>query len=188
IQAGLPELPLERRRRFMEAFELPEYDAEILTEERSLSEYFEATVQNLGGQPKTVSNWLMNDVLRLLRDRGQSAGDLRMTPAHLADLIRLVQAETITTNTAKELLEKIEATGRSPSALVQAEGLGKVTDTDALRDLARQVLEANPDQVAAFRQGKATLIGWFVGQVMKRSGGKADPQRSREILEELLAA
>jgi aspartyl-tRNA(Asn)/glutamyl-tRNA(Gln) amidotransferase subunit B len=187
ILAGLPELPLERRQRFVDAYGLPEYDAEILTEERSLSDYFEAAVKSLEGQAKVVSNWLMNDVLRLLRERGLTAGSLRMTPAYLADLIRLVQSKSITTNTAKELLEKVETTGHSPAELVQAEGLGKVADEDALRSLAQQVLDQSPEQVASFRQGKATLIGWFVGQVMKRSGGKADPQRSREILEDLLS-
>ena len=188
VVASLPELPLERRARFVEAYGLPAYDAEILTEERSLSEYFEATVRALGGQPKVVSNWMMNDVLRLLRERGLNAGGLRMPPGHLADVIRMVQAKAITTNTGKELLERIEASGRPPSELVEAEGLGKVSDVEALRGLARQVLDENPEQVAQFRAGKATLIGWFVGQVMKRSGGKADPERTRELLTELLSA
>ena len=188
VVASLPELPLERRARFVEAYDLPAYDAEILTEERSLSDYFEATVQALGGQPKSVSNWMMNDVLRLLRERGLNAGGLRMTPSHLAEVIRMVQAKAITTNTGKELLERIEATGQPPSELVESEGLGKVSDVEALRSLARQVLAENPEQVAQFRAGKATLIGWFVGQVMKRSGGKADPERTRELLAELLSA
>jgi aspartyl-tRNA(Asn)/glutamyl-tRNA(Gln) amidotransferase subunit B len=186
IVAALPELPLERRQRFVDEYGLPEYDAEILTEERSLSDYFEAAVRSLGGQPKVVSNWLMNDVLRMLRERNLAAASLRMTPGQLAELIRLVQAKTITTNTAKELLDKMQSTGRSPSELVEAEGLGKVSDEGALRTLAQKVIDGNPEQVAAYRSGKATLIGWFVGQVMKQSGGKADPQRSREILEELL--
>ena len=150
VVASLPELPLERRARFVEAYGLPAYDAEILTEERSLSEYFEATVRALGGQPKVVSNWMMNDVLRLLRERGLNAGGLRMTPGHLADVIRMVQAKAITTNTGKELLERIEATGQPPSELVEAEGLGKVSDVEALRGLARQVLDENPEQVAQF--------------------------------------
>src|SRR4030066_123602 len=100
----------------------------------------------------------------------------------------MVQAKAITTNTGKELLERIEATGRFPSELVEAEGLGKVSDAEALRGLARQVLAENPEQVAQFRAGKATLIGWFVCQVMKRSGGKADPERTRELLTALLPA
>jgi aspartyl-tRNA(Asn)/glutamyl-tRNA(Gln) amidotransferase subunit B len=188
VVEALPELPLERRRRFVEAYELPAYDAEILTEERSLSEYFEAAVGALAGQPKIVSNWLMNDVLRLLRERGLTAGTLRLTPAYLAEIIRMVQSKDITTNTGKELLDRIETTGRSPAEIVDAEGLRQVTDADALGALARQVLAENPDQVAQYRSGKTTLIGWFVGQVMKRSGGQADPQKARQLLEDQLRA
>ena len=186
IVQDLPELPLDRRQRFVQAYGLPVYDAEILTEERSLSEYFEGAVQALGGQPKVVSNWLMNDVLRLLRERGLTAGSLRLTPAYLADIIRMVQSKAITANIGKELLEKVEATGRGPSELVASEGLALVTDLDALRALAQQVVGENPEQVAQYRSGKSTLIGWFVGQLMKRSGGKADPNKARELLEEQL--
>jgi aspartyl-tRNA(Asn)/glutamyl-tRNA(Gln) amidotransferase subunit B len=106
-----------------------------------------------------------------------------VTPAHLAEIIRMVQSKSITSHTGKDLLDKVEATGRSPSELVEAEGLRQVTDDDALGALARQVLAENPDQVTQYRSGKTTLIGWFVGQVMKRSGGQADPQKARQILE-----
>jgi aspartyl-tRNA(Asn)/glutamyl-tRNA(Gln) amidotransferase subunit B len=188
IFEALPELPLDRRERFAQAYQLPAYDAEILTEERSLSEYFEAAVRAFGGSPKVVSNWMMNDVLRLLRDRGLNAGQLRMTAAHLAEIIRLVETRAITTNTGKELLEKVEASGRAPSELVQTERLALVTDDDALQTWARQVLAENPQQVEQYRGGKTTLIGWFVGQVMRRSGGKADPQRTRDLLTELLTS
>lgn len=186
ILQALPELPLARRARFVEAYSLPVYDAEILTEERSLSDYFEQAVAAFDGPPKTVSNWLMNDVLRLLRERGQTAAALRLRPQGLAELIAMVEARTITTSTGKELLEKAEASGRPPSEIVAAEGLAAVADTAALRALAEAVLAENPSQVAAYRGGKATLIGWFVGQVMRKSGGKAEPQQTRALLEELL--
>jgi aspartyl-tRNA(Asn)/glutamyl-tRNA(Gln) amidotransferase subunit B len=187
ILSALPELPLERRTRFMAAYGLPAYDAEILTEERSLSDYFEAAVAAYSGDAKSVSNWLMNDVLRLIRQRGVTAGELRLRPEHLAEIIRMVEARTITTNTAKELLEKVHASGRPPQEIVAAEGLGVVSDEDELRTLAQQVLSENPDQVGAYRGGKTTVIGWFVGQVMRKTGGKADPQRTRALLEELLS-
>ena len=186
--AALPELPLERKARFVAQYGLPAYDAEILTEERSLSEYFEAAVTAWGGEPKVVSNWLMNDVLRLLRERGVLAGELRLTPGHLAEILRMVEGHDITTSTGKELLAKVEASGRPPRELVAAEGLGQVSDEQALRELARQVVQANPGQVDAYRNGKVTLIGWFVGQVMRQTGGKADPQRTRALLEEILTA
>jgi len=186
ILADLPELPLARRARFIEAYGLPAYDAEILTEERSLSDYFEQAVAALPGQAKAVSNWMMNDVLRLLRDRRMTAGELRLRPADLAAIIDMVEKRTITTNTGKELLVRVEDSGRSPHDLVAAEGLAQVSDEAALESMARAVLEESPDQVTAYRAGKATLIGWFVGQVMRRSGGKADPQKTRSVLEDLL--
>jgi aspartyl-tRNA(Asn)/glutamyl-tRNA(Gln) amidotransferase subunit B len=187
ILAELPELPLERRARFISAYELPEYDAEILTEERSLSGYFEEAVAEYGGLPKTVSNWLMNDVLRLIRDRGVNAGDLRLRPNHLAEIIHLLDDKKITTNVAKDLLDKVQDSGESPRTIVKEEGLAQVSDEAALRSLAEQVLADNPDQVETYKGGKATVIGWFVGQIMKQSKGKANPQIVRQILESLLA-
>ena len=187
ILRELPELPLERRARFVREYDLPAYDAEILTEERSLSDYFEATAAAHAGAAKTVSNWLMNDVLRIIRERGATAATLRLRPVDLAEIIRLVESKAITTNTGKELLEKVEASGRKPQDIVASEGLAVVADEGPLRSLAAEVLADNPDQVAAYKGGKATLIGWFVGQVMRKTGGKADPQRTRLILEELLS-
>jgi len=187
ILRELPELPLERRARFVQEYDLPAYDAEILTEERSLSDYFEATAAAHAGAAKTVSNWLMNDVLRIIRERGATAATLRLRPVDLAEIIRLVGSKAITTNTGKELLEKVEASGRKPKDIVASEGLAVVADEGPLRSLAAEVLADNPDQVAAYKGGKATLIGWFVGQVMRKTGGKADPQRTRLILEELLS-
>jgi aspartyl-tRNA(Asn)/glutamyl-tRNA(Gln) amidotransferase subunit B len=187
ILAALPELPLERRARFVESYGLPVYDAEILTEERSLADYFEAAVAAYGGEAKTVSNWLMNDVLRMLRERGVTAGELRLRPQDLAEIIRLVDSQKITTNPGKELLEKAEASGRSPGAIVKSEGLAQVSDEAALRHLAAQVLQENPEQVATYRGGKTTVIGWFVGQLMRKTQGKANPQLARAVLEELLA-
>jgi aspartyl-tRNA(Asn)/glutamyl-tRNA(Gln) amidotransferase subunit B len=186
--AALPELPLERKARFISQYGLPAYDAEILTEERSLSEYFEAAVAAWGGEAKVVSNWLMNDVLRLMRERGVPAGSLQLAPAHLAEIIRMVEAREITTSTGKELLAKVETTGRGPREIVANDGLGQVSDEDALKQIALQIVQANASQVDAYRKGKTTLIGWFVGQVMRQTGGKADPQRTRAVLEEILAS
>jgi aspartyl-tRNA(Asn)/glutamyl-tRNA(Gln) amidotransferase subunit B len=112
---------------------------------------------------------------------------LRLKPEYLAEIIQLVDAGTINTSTGKSLLEKVQETGRAPGDLVREEGLARVSDESALQGLAAEVLAENPDQVAAFKAGKVTLMGWFVGQVMKKSRGKADPQLAREILEGLLA-
>jgi aspartyl-tRNA(Asn)/glutamyl-tRNA(Gln) amidotransferase subunit B len=187
ILARLPELPLERRARFMREYELPEYDADILTGERTLSDYFEQAVQAYGGDPKRVSNWVMNDVLRLINDRNVPAEKLRISPEYLGEIIKLVDSGRINTSTGKSLVEKVEDTNQSPDEIVAAEGLGVVSDDAALRGIISEVIEANPEQVSTYQGGKTTIIGWFVGQVMKKSRGKADPQLTRSILEELLS-
>ena len=187
ISAGLPELPLARRARYCEQYELPEYDADILTSERSLSVYFEQVVDAFRGDPKRVSNWVMNDVLRMINERGSVPDQLRLTPEYLADIIKLVDAGTINTSTGKSLVEKVEDTGFAPSEIVESEGLAKVSDENAIRQIAHEVIESNPDQVATYKGGKTTIIGWFVGQVMKQSRGKADPQLARDMLEDLLS-
>ena len=187
IKQQLPELPLARRARFIEAYGLPAYDAEILTEERSLADFFEATVAAGGHDVKVVSNWLMNDVLRLIREKGVSAGGLQLRPEHLSEILAMLADEQINMTTAKELVERTEESGESPRQVVEREELGQVSDRDSLVELARRTLEANPEQVADYRGGKQTLIGWFVGQLMRQTGGKANPQLARQVLEELLA-
>ena len=187
ILAKLPELPLERRARFIEQYDLPEYDANILTEERSLSDYFEVAVEAYDGDPKRVSNWLMNDVLRMINERETKAGGLRLTPEYLAEIIKLVDAGMVNTSTGKSLLEKVEDTSKSPAQIVDDESLAKVSDEGAIRAICAEVIDENPDQVATYRGGKTSIIGWFVGQVMKKSRGKADPQMVKAMLEELLS-
>lgn len=186
IEQGIPELPLERRQRFIEEFGLPAYDAEILTEERSLSEYFEATVGQDGLEPKAVSNWLMNDVLRMLRERGITAGELNIKPKHLAELIGLVETGTVNSNTAREVLEKVETSGDSPRQIIEREGLAQVSDEAELETIAKSIVAGHPEQVETYRAGKKGLLGWFVGQMMKETQGKANPQLARALFEDLL--
>jgi aspartyl-tRNA(Asn)/glutamyl-tRNA(Gln) amidotransferase subunit B len=186
LLVDLPELPLARRARFSTQYGLPEYDADILTSERSLSEYFEQTVEAYGGEPKRVSNWIMNDVLRMINERGLTANQLSLNPAYLVEIIKLVDNGTINTSTGKSLIEKVQNSGLAPSRIVEQEGLVKVSDEEAIRAVCQEVLAESPEQVAAYQAGKVTLIGWFVGQVMKKSHGKADPQLARTLLEQLL--
>ena len=183
---ALPELPLARRSRFVKEYDLPVYDAEILTEERSLADYFERAVEHYPGEPKQISNWLMNDVLRIMRNDGLTAGQLRITPENLARLVEMVQAKTITNSTAKELLDRIQESGEDPEQIVARENLAQVSDEAQLRVVAAKIVAANPEQVETYRAGKTTVIGWFVGQVMKETGGKANPQVVKEVLESLL--
>jgi aspartyl-tRNA(Asn)/glutamyl-tRNA(Gln) amidotransferase subunit B len=186
ILADFPELPLERRSRFIQDYSLPIYDAEILTSERSLSDYFESAVKAYQGDSKKISNWMMNDILRMINDRGITAGDLKLTPGYLAELILLVDSGKINTSTAKSLLEKVESSGKNPGAIVEAEGLGLVSDDAAIRKACEEVIAENPNEAASFIGGKTTLLGWFVGQVMRKMRGKADPQMAGKILSELL--
>jgi aspartyl-tRNA(Asn)/glutamyl-tRNA(Gln) amidotransferase subunit B len=187
ILKGLPELPLERRKRFMEQYQLPLYDADILTQERKLSDYFEATVKTYSGDPKKVSNWLMNDILRMLNDKNIPVAQLKTTPIYLAELIQLVDEGKINTSTAKSILEKIELKGISPREIVETEGLGVIKDDAAIRSTCQEVIAESPNEVTSYKGGKIALMGWFVGQVMKKMRGKADPQLARTILEEFLS-
>ncbi len=189
ILKDLPELPLERRQRFTQQYGLPEYDADILTGERTLSDYYESAVKIYNGDPKRVSNWILNDILRILNDKGgqePQAGNLHITPQYLAEIIHLVDDNTINTSTGKTLLEKVEASGLSPAEIVKKENLAKVSDTSAISGLCEEVIVANPTEVQSYRNGKVTLIGWFVGQVMQKSRGKADPQVVRTTMEKIL--
>jgi aspartyl-tRNA(Asn)/glutamyl-tRNA(Gln) amidotransferase subunit B len=193
VLAELPELPLERRARFVAQYGLPDYDADILTSERKLSDYFEAAVKSYTTNPanrvpdaKRVSNWMMNDVLRMINDLGIAPDKLNLTPAYLAQILRLVDSGTINTSTGKSLIEKVERTRQSPQEIVQAEGLGKVSDDAAIREICQAVIAEAPKEVESYHSGKVTLMGWFVGQVMRKMRGKADPNLARSILEELL--
>jgi aspartyl-tRNA(Asn)/glutamyl-tRNA(Gln) amidotransferase subunit B len=185
ILARLPELPLERYTRFLAQYHLSAYDAGILTEERALSDYFEQAVAAFGGEPKIIANWVQNEVLRMLKEGSQSARDLALTPAHLAELARLVEARTVTRQTAVGLIPKVMASGQSPQAIVATEGLAQISGDDALRALAQQVIAENPKEVAAYA-AKPSLLKWFVGQVMRKSKGQANAQAAEGILKELL--
>jgi aspartyl-tRNA(Asn)/glutamyl-tRNA(Gln) amidotransferase subunit B len=187
ILLNLPELPLERRARFMQQYGLPEYDADILTGERSLSDYYEQAVKAFGGDPKKVSNWLMNDVLRMVNDQGLNPAEMKLTPEYLAELISLVDMGAINITTGKALLQQINDSGKAPKILIEEQGLAQVTDDSAIRAACQKIVDANPNEVASFKAGKKTLMGWFVGQVMREMRGKADAKIAGQILKELLS-
>lgn len=186
ILAELPELPLVRRERFVNEYGLPQYDVDILTNERKLSDYFESAQKAYGGDAKKVSNLMMNEVLRMLSESGKSADELKLTPAFLAEIIKLTDAGTINSSTGKALLGKVEESGMTPAAIIEKEGLAAVTDDAAIRAVCAEVLAESPKEVETYKAGKVTLIGFFVGQVMKKMRGKADATLARTILEEML--
>ncbi|MCS7011813.1 MAG: Asp-tRNA(Asn)/Glu-tRNA(Gln) amidotransferase subunit GatB, partial [Anaerolineales bacterium] len=151
VLSTLPELPLQRRARFVKEYGLPIYDADILTSERSLSEYYEATLQAYQGDPKRVSNWIINEVLRIINELGVSAAELKITPPYLAQIIRMVDESVINISTGKALLNKVQNCGKEPAAIVSEEGLAKMNDADMLETLIHQLLVENPVQVESYR-------------------------------------
>lgn len=187
ILAQLPELPLERQARFEKEYNLPEYNAQVLTSERALSDYFEGAVRAYGGEAKRVSNWIMNDVLALLNERALSVGKLQLTPERLVEIIKLVNENIINTSTAKDLLLKVEESGKSPEKIVEEEGLAQLSDKAAIQAICAEIIRENPGQVEQYQAGKKELLGWFIGQVMAKTQGKADPQAARTAIQELLA-
>ncbi len=186
IQSEMPELPLARKARLMQSLGLPEYDAEILTEEQALAQFFEDTVEAYGGEPKRVSNWVINDVLRMVRESNTGTAGLALSAQDLAEIIALVDTNVVSGSVGKELLEKSANSEFSPREIVEQEGLAQLSNTDELRGIAEMVVQANPDQAASYRSGKLGLLGWFVGQVMQQTSGKADPKAAGAILKELL--
>ena len=170
----------------MQQYGLPEYDADILASERKLSDYYEMAVKAYEGDPKKVSNWLMNDVLRMINEQNLNPAEMKLTPQALAEIIKMVDSSAINMNTGKTLVEKVQVSGKTPAQIVSEEGLAKVSDDGAIRAVCQEVLAESPNEVAAYKGGKVTLIGWFVGSVMKKMRGKADAGLARSILEELL--
>ncbi|MCX7635550.1 MAG: Asp-tRNA(Asn)/Glu-tRNA(Gln) amidotransferase GatCAB subunit B, partial [Syntrophales bacterium] len=186
VRRSLPELPLEKRERFMEQYGLSAYDAGVLTLSRDLADYFER-VATLTGRAKIAANWIMGDVLKILNEEKRTIRECPITPEYLAEMIGLIEDGTISGKIAKELVEEMFRTGKSPRTIVAEKGLVQITDTAALVSVINQVLAANPGQLAQYRAGKEKLFGYFVGQVMKATQGKANPQLINDLLKKMLA-
>ncbi len=187
IRAGLPELPIARRDRFVQALGLTRYDADLLVAERAVAEYFEA-VCAAGVAPKAAANWITGELFRLMNASGQSIDQVKMAPRALAKLIDLLGTGSINSNTAKIVFEEMFETGQDAGAIVAARGLSQVSDTAEIEALIDRVLSANPEQVKTFLGGKATVEQWFFGQVMKATQGRGNPQVIRGLLAEKLKA
>ncbi|SRR5579883_1210707 len=191
VRAKMPELPDARRQRFMTQYGLNAYDAEVLTSERTLADYFEQAVgqahaSELFTRAKAVANWMLGDLSRLLKAAGKDITASPVTPAGLAGLLDLLAQENISGNQAKEVLEKSFTTGQQPADIVASEGIAQISDQDELVWMVEEVIAANPKAVADFQRGKESSITWLIGQVMKRSGGKAKPALVRPLLLERL--
>ena len=185
LRLTLPELPLEKRERFVRDYQIPAYDAGVLTASRALADYYEEVVR-LSAEPKIASNWVMGDVLRFLNEEKKEIGACPITPAALAELIGLIKEGTISGKMAKEVVEQMYRTGAAPGAIIKEKGLVQITDEGALTEAIAEVIAKNPAQLAQYRAGKEKVFGFFVGQVMKATQGKANPQLINDLLKKML--
>jgi aspartyl-tRNA(Asn)/glutamyl-tRNA(Gln) amidotransferase subunit B len=189
IRRAMPELPASRRDRFIKEYALSEYDAGVLTMTRALSDFFERSTQ-LSGHPKAVANWIMGDLLRFFKDANVDIKDLSkspVTPAMLADMVALVDKGAISGKMAKTVMEEMYKTGKAPGAIIQEKGMVQISDVSEIEKMVDKVIQDNPQPVSQYRAGKTGNFGFFVGQVMKATEGRANPQAVNELLRKKLA-
>jgi aspartyl-tRNA(Asn)/glutamyl-tRNA(Gln) amidotransferase subunit B len=185
VADGLCELPDEKRSRFVEQYGLPAYDAEVLTASRAMAGYFEECVRRFAN-PKVVSNWIMVELVRLLKDDNREIESSPISPDGLAGLLRLVDTGAISGKMAKDVLETAYKTGEDPARIVETQGLSQVSDEATLKAIVRKVIDDNAKEVEKYRAGKTKVLAFLVGQVMKETRGKANPQKVNEFFMEAL--
>jgi aspartyl-tRNA(Asn)/glutamyl-tRNA(Gln) amidotransferase subunit B len=185
IKASLPELPAARRERYVREFNLPEYDAALLTSSKRLADFFEDAVKE-SSNIKAVSNWIMGEMMRILKEKELEADAVPFPGHYLAQLVSLIDKGTISGTIARKVFEKMFESGREPGLIVKEEGLEVVNDEGALSAIVRKILDTNPQSVADFKSGKEKAFGFLVGQAMREMKGKADPQTINKLLKEEL--
>ncbi len=185
IRLTLPELPASRKERFVLEYHLPEYDAGVLTSTRELADYFERCVK-LWNEPKSVGNWIMTELLKCLNEAKREVTQSPITPENLAGMLKLMKDGILSGKMAKDLFQRMFQTGKAPETIVKEEGLVQITDESGMINVVREVLTAAPSVVVEYKKGKVTAIGFFVGQVMKKTQGKANPQMVNKLLKEEL--
>lgn len=186
IRNTLPELPDAKQHRFVEQYELSSADAALLTVSRAVADFFEATVAEFRGQPKVAANWIVGEVSAALNRAGIDIVDSRIGPAELAALLSRIQDGTISGKIAKEVFEGMWAGEGDADAIIEAKGLRQITDSSAIEKVVDAVIASNPAQVEQYRAGQDKLLGFFVGQVMKKTGGRANPGQANEVLKRRL--
>ena len=185
LRASLPELPLAKLRRYRESLGLSDYDAGLLVADKDWAAYFEQAVE-LGGDPKAVCNWMNGDFAKMLNETGQSASASKVTPAHLVELMRLIASGTISGKIAKEVFAETFRTGQAPAQIVEAKGATQISDLGAIESAVLRVLKDNADVVAKYKSGQTSVGGFLIGQVMRETKGRANPQLVREALDKAL--
>jgi aspartyl-tRNA(Asn)/glutamyl-tRNA(Gln) amidotransferase subunit B len=186
IRKSIPELPDAKRERFAKDYGLPAYDADMLTQSRAMANYFEEATR-LSNQPKTVSNWMMGELMRLINADGKEIDDSPIKPDRLAGLIKMIDSGVISIKIAKTVFEEMYKNGKDAGTVVQEQGLVQVSDTGAIETIIDDVIKASPGQAADYKAGKDKLFGFFVGQVMKASKGKANPDVVNQLLKKKLS-
>lgn len=181
IKASLPELPLTRKQRLIQQYNLPAYDADVLTDTRALADYFEETAKT-SGDAKSAANWIMGEVLRVLKESDGDIKNFSVRPSELGALIKLINHGAISGKIAKTVFEEMVQTGTSADAIVKEKGLRQISDADEIRAIVAKVIEDNPAEVEKYLAGKEQVLGFLVGEVMKASRGKANPKLVNEIL------
>ncbi|MBH8598493.1 MULTISPECIES: Asp-tRNA(Asn)/Glu-tRNA(Gln) amidotransferase subunit GatB [unclassified Thermoactinomyces] len=185
IRRSIPELPDARKARYMREFGLSDYDAAILTGSKAVADYFDMTVMEKA-DPKTASNWIITELLGYLNAEGKEIGEIKMKPVHLAGMIKLIQNGTISSKIAKKVFKEMLQTGKDPEQIVKEKGLTQISDEGQIKEIVVKVLSNNPQSIEDFKNGKDRALGFLVGQVMKETRGKANPQLvNKLILEEI---
>jgi len=185
IRASMPELPAQKRKRFIEQFGLREYDAEVLTATRPAAEFYE-TVARVSGDPKTAANWVMGDLMALLKSEGKEIAGSPVSPENLGDLVKRIAAGELSGKLAKEVFPKMFATRESAGVVMEREGLKQVSDAGALEKIILEVIANNPKQVEQYRGGKTTVINFLVGQAMRATRGQANVGMVTDLLKKTL--
>lgn len=189
VRAMMPELPMARKNRMIEQYELPNYDAGVLVAEKEIADYYEAATGELETKDangyKLVSNWVMTEIMRILQDPDLSVTDLKVMPNHISEIVDLISSGTISNKIAKDIFEEVEQ-GRSPKEIVEEKGLKQVSDTSLIENLVKEAIENNPETVERFKSGNSKVKGFFVGQVMKGTKGKANPQLVSDLVDKHL--
>jgi aspartyl-tRNA(Asn)/glutamyl-tRNA(Gln) amidotransferase subunit B len=183
LRQDIPELPHRRKKRFVAGYELPEPDAHLLTVERELADYFE-DVAARSGNPRFTASFVINDLLREQKESGRDAEDIPLPAQHLAELIRMIDGGAISHTAARDVFEELYRSGRPPAAIVRERDLGQVSDPDTIGEMVRRVIESEEERVREYRGGKTVLFEYFVGRVMKESGGRANPKVVHSILKD----
>lgn len=182
IKSSLPEMPTEKQERFLKQYGLSKKEASIIVDNKALSHFYEETIA-LGANPKTTANWVLGDILRLLKEKDISSDEIPVLPKALYELLTLIESGKISNTAGKEVFEEMFSTGKSAEEIVKEKGLSQISDTSELEKLINEILDSNPDSIESYASGKTQAAGFLMGQIMKASKGKANPKVAKELLD-----